>query len=61
MNGRHIGDLSVAIRTSDGVNRTIWSLSADQGDKWLQAQIPLPAFTKSSKNYRVRWQFIVGA
>lgn len=54
MYGKHMGTLSVVIQLADGGNYTLWSLSSEQGDKWLQAQVPLPPFTKTSKNYRVR-------
>lgn len=53
MNGRHIGQLSVVIQQTDGTNTTFWSLNKSQGDKWLQAQVPIPAYAKKLKNYKV--------
>lgn len=54
MNGRNIGSLSVVITKTDGTNSTIWRLDKTQGDIWLQGQVPLPAWTKTTKSYRVR-------
>lgn len=46
MNGRGIGSLNVIVNYPDaGTNNTVWSLSGDQGDKWLQGQVPIVAST----------------
>lgn len=53
MNGRSIGSLSAEILKSDGTRSVIWQLSTSQGDKWTQAQVPLPWWTKKEKNFQV--------
>lgn len=53
MAGRHIGHLQVAILDGNSKPTTIWSLGRDQGDQWLQAQVPIPSFVNKIKNYRV--------
>lgn len=46
MSGRGIGSLNVIVKYPDaGTNNTVWSLSGDQGDKWLQGQVPIIAST----------------
>lgn len=46
MSGRGIGSLNVIVKYPDaGTNNTVWSLSGDQGDKWLQGQVPIVAST----------------
>ncbi|XP_033751988.1 MAM and LDL-receptor class A domain-containing protein 1-like [Pecten maximus] len=41
MNGHDIGTLAVYISFIGGGNRTIWSLSSDHGNKWINGQAPI--------------------
>ncbi|XP_078334103.1 MAM and LDL-receptor class A domain-containing protein 1-like [Crassostrea virginica] len=50
MSGQGIGSLSVIVKYPDaGTNTTVWSLSGDQGNRWIQGQVPITA----SRNYQV--------
>ena len=55
MSGQGIGSLSVIVKYPDaGTNTTVWSLSGDQGNRWIQGQVPITA----SRNYQA-WLYIL--
>ena len=53
MNGRNNMELRVGVEPPGSSSTTIWSLSGDNGNKWLQAQMPLPAFLQNVSNFQV--------
>lgn len=48
MLGSGIGKLSVQVKTSYG-NESVWEMSGEQGDKWIQASVDI----KSDLSYEV--------
>ena len=46
MNGRNIGTLNIYVKYSTGGNTSLWTLSGDHGDKWLNGQAPVVSNVK---------------
>lgn len=56
MYGTDIGTLNVRISPQNSSNTfVIWTVSGDQGDKWIQGTVPLPT---ESTTYVVNWKIL---
>lgn len=49
MNGDGIGTLRVDIVFENSLRKTIWQLSSDKGDQWLEAKV---GFNSNNMTYR---------
>lgn len=52
MKGAHIGTLNVYLKIIGISQSILWSLSDDQGNNWLQAQVPI---SSGRRNFQVRF------
>ena len=48
-----LGTLNVYANVSSTQQKWLWTLSGNQGQQWLQGQVPIPKQTSSYKVYRL--------